>query len=55
LFTESSSEALGQALERAFALYRQPKQWLKLIKNGMQADYGWQNSAQSYLQLYRAE
>jgi starch synthase len=55
VFEEPSSKALGQALERAFALYKQPKQWMKLIKNGMQTDYGWRKSAQSYLRLYRPE
>ena len=55
VFREASSAALGEALRRAFALHAKPKQWMKLIKTGMRGDYGWRNSAQSYLQLYRAE
>lgn len=55
VFREASSAALGEALRRAFALHAKPKQWMKLIKTGMRGDYGWRNSAQAYLQLYRAE
>ncbi len=55
VFREASGAALGEALRRAFALHAKPKQWMKLIKTGMRGDYGWRNSAQAYLQLYRAE
>lgn len=55
VFKAASGRELGEALGRAFALYAKPKQWMKLIRNGMQADYGWRNSAQSYLQLYLPE
>ena len=55
VFEAASSKELGEALGRAFALYKKPKQWMKLIRKGMQADYGWRNSAQSYLQLYFPE
>ncbi len=55
VFTEPDSHALQQALERAFALFAKPKQWMKLIKTGMRGDYGWLRSAAAYLELYRAE
>jgi len=55
LFSETSSEALVTVFERAFALYQNPNQWMKLIKNGMRADHGWRSSAQSYLDIYRAQ
>jgi starch synthase len=55
VFKEASSAALGEALRRAFVLHARPKQWMKLIKTGMRGDYGWRNSAQAYLELYRAD
>lgn len=55
VFAEPSSIALQEALERALTLFEKPKQWMKLIKTGMRADYGWRKSAESYLQLYRAD
>ena len=42
-------------MERAFALYRKPKQWMKLMKNGMRADFGWRKSAREYLHMYATE
>ena len=35
VFSDASMPALSQALQRAFELYRQPKQWMKLVKQGM--------------------
>lgn len=55
LFSETSSAALIVALQRAFALYRKPNQWMKLIKTGMRADHGWRSSAQAYLDMYRTQ
>ena len=55
VFNEISSAALIVALQRAFALFRKPKQWMSLVKTGMQADHGWRSSAQAYLDVYRAQ
>jgi len=55
VFNEVSSAALIVALQRAFNLYQKPKQWMKLIKTGMQADHGWRSSAQAYLDMYNAQ
>jgi len=54
-FEPATAEALREALERAIALFGKPKQWTKLIKNGMREDHSWQRSAEQYLQLYRAD
>ncbi len=54
-FTETTTEALLDTLRRAIALYEKPKQWMKLMKTGMREDHSWHRSAESYLQLYRAE
>jgi starch synthase len=55
VFEAADSAALAAALERALALFAKPKQWMRLVKRGMRADYGWQRSAQAYLDLYQAE
>ena len=53
VFEEPTADALQEALQRAFELHRKPKQWMKLMKIGMQGDYGWHLSAEHYLRLYR--
>jgi len=45
--------ALRAAIDRAVALYRQPKQWRKLQQNGMKADFSWDASGRAYADLYR--
>ena len=52
VFDEPTADALQGALQRAFELHRKPKQWMKLMKIGMQGDYGWHLSAEHYLHLY---
>ncbi|HNQ03068.1 MAG TPA: glycogen synthase GlgA [Thiobacillaceae bacterium] len=53
VFREPSAHALWLALEQALTLYADRAAWRRLMKNGMQQDFSWQNSAQSYLTLYR--
>ena len=55
VFAEPNSAALAGALERAIALYRRPREWMKLIRTGMRAEHGWSSSAQGYLDMYRAQ
>lgn len=54
-FGEPSAAALRDALERAIALFAEPKQWAKLAKNGMREDHSWRRSAEHYLHLYNAD
>ncbi|MDJ0738808.1 MAG: glycogen synthase GlgA [Gammaproteobacteria bacterium] len=54
VFDAANATALQGAIERAIAVYRKPKQWMKLIRIGMRGDYGWHLSAERYLRLYRA-
>jgi starch synthase len=54
-FEDATAEALRDTLERAIDLFAKPKQWTKLIKNGMREDHSWRRSAEQYLQLYGAE
>jgi starch synthase len=55
VFAEPDSSSLTEALERAIALYRKPREWMKLIRTGMRAEHGWSSSAQGYLDIYRAQ
>ncbi len=54
VFAESDTAALEDAMMRAFELFERPRQWMKLMKNGMRADFGWRKSAHAYLEIYRA-
>ncbi|WP_019589211.1 MULTISPECIES: glycogen synthase GlgA [unclassified Thioalkalivibrio] len=55
-FTPDSIPALGDALERALALYhaRADGRWEQLMRTGMQQNFDWQVAAGAYLELYRA-
>jgi starch synthase len=52
-FTGKTSEALLEAVRSAVALYRQPEQWRRLVRNGMACDFSWDRSAREYEALYR--
>ena len=45
--------ALCAAIDRAMALYRQPREWRRLQQNGMAADFSWAASGRAYADLYR--
>ena len=53
LFDKADKDQLADAVERAIALYRQPRLWKKLMVNGMQRDFSWTGSAWQYLNLYQ--
>jgi starch synthase len=41
------------AIRKAVDLFHNAEAWKKLLANGMEADFSWDRSAQSYLELYR--
>jgi starch synthase len=47
-----AKEFLNQ-IKVAVSFYFQPEHWRQLLRNAMEADFSWQRSAESYLQLYR--
>lgn len=54
-FIPVTPEALGHALGRAIALYRDDvKAWRRLQQNGMKSELSWDASARRYADLYRA-
>lgn len=52
-FAEATAEALLVTVRRAVALYRQPDQWRRLIRNAMACDFSWDRSAREYEALYQ--
>jgi len=44
---------LLQQIKDAIETYYQPEHWKQLVRNAMTADFSWQQSAQSYVALYR--
>ncbi|MEG1608995.1 MAG: glycogen/starch synthase, partial [Clostridia bacterium] len=52
-FFEYNERELMRAIERAVDLYYNNKiAWIKLMKNAMSKDFGWDNIAKKYLELY---
>jgi phosphoglucomutase len=52
-FAPATAEALGFALERALALYREPARWRKVQRRAMTRRVDWTAPAQAYHRLYR--
>ncbi len=53
VFKEASAEALSACLKRALSLYAHPRVWRRVQKQAMARDFGWEQSAKRYLELYR--
>jgi len=51
-FHEYTPEALLTAIQGALSLYSKPKEWRKLMLNGMRRDFSWTVSAREYLKVY---
>ena len=52
LFQDYSAKALLEALDRGLAVYRDPRLWPRVVRNGMRQDFSWRASARKYLALY---
>ncbi len=53
-FSEYSSEALLETIERALLTFRNKAQWKFLRDNAMRCDYSWDVSARKYRELYKS-
>jgi starch synthase len=51
-FHEYTPEALLTSVQAALALYAKPKEWRKLMLNGMARDFSWTVAAKEYLKIY---
>ena len=54
LFEPPSADALLDTIRRAIACYRDKPAFSRMQLNGMQKDFGWENSASRYLALYES-
>ena len=52
-FVPADAGGLLDAIGKAGGVYRNKKDWLKLVSNAFASDFSWANSAQKYLALYR--
>ena len=52
VFSNINAHEMMYALKRALSTYEDSEVWQKLIKNAMQADYSWAESAKAYKKLY---
>jgi starch synthase len=53
LFDEYTPGALVACVNRALAVYRDPKRWKALMQTGMKVDFSWQHSAKEYVKVYQ--
>lgn len=53
-FGPYDSQAFLTAIQEAVNLFEDSESWNKLVRNGMKADFSWDRSAQSYLELYQS-
>ena len=52
-FAPVTAEMLRAAIQRTAALYRQPRVWQQMQRNGMATDVSWHHPAQEYANLFR--
>ena len=52
VFHKYDPEAMLTAIERAVALFVRRRTWIKIMKNGMQQDFSWEQSAREYARLF---
>jgi starch synthase len=51
-FSNYNAHDMLHTIRRAMTFYRKPEEWQKIVKNAMEADNSWKNSAAEYLALY---
>jgi len=51
-FPALSRLTLIEAIERTVTLFRRPKTWARIQRQGMKTDVSWEHSAQAYMRLY---
>lgn len=52
-FTDYSGSALREAIGSALQAYRDPDQWVAMMRRGMRKDFSWSAAALEYMALYR--
>jgi starch synthase len=52
MFDVASGWALGEAINQALSLFRDPAAWRLVQRRGMMTEFGWEGPARAYLELY---
>jgi starch synthase len=52
LFERAEAPALGAAVGRAIAAWREPRRWREIQRAGMRRDFSWREAARRYADLY---
>jgi len=52
-FTRYDAREFLRQIKEALYTYHRPDHWKQLLRNAMSADFSWQRSAESYVELYR--
>lgn len=53
VFKKYDANDMIKELQRALNIYNDKKTWVKIIRNGMKADFSWGTSARKYIELYK--
>ncbi|HEY6484747.1 MAG TPA: glycogen synthase [Steroidobacteraceae bacterium] len=53
VFDDFDTEALEWGINMALDLYAEPRNWRRLVRNGMSRDFSWQRQGALYVELYR--
>jgi starch synthase len=53
VFKKYDGNELLKELNRALKLFKDKKTWMKIMKNGMKADFSWHSSSKKYIDLYK--
>jgi starch synthase len=53
VFVDKKVKSFNDTLRRALKLYLYHSRWVNMQKAGMEQDFSWPRSAQSYVELYR--
>ncbi len=53
-FVHYEKEELLYAINRGLELYKDPKNWRKLVANAFKSDFSWKKSANDYMNLYQS-
>jgi starch synthase len=53
-FVNYDGDSLLESVRAALRVFREPRVWQQLQKNGMAKDFSWKSSAAAYVTLYEA-
>ncbi len=53
VFSSYDVNSMVKEIKRALNVFEDKKSWIKIMKNGMKADFSWSSSAKKYLELYK--